>query len=159
MGDLTSPPADVISIACRFAVTSPCAKSKRGAALFNARTLRAISAGCNGPAGDRSCDGSEACRASCSRRCAHAEQRALRYAYAVSDDRGDLELVHVKVVDGRLVAGGPPSCWQCSREVLEARIAAVWLYQDAGGGQFWRRWEAAEFDAASRSSGIVDTVY
>lgn len=40
-----------------------------------------------------------------------------------------LDLVHVKVVNGELVAGGPPSCWQCSRTIYDALIGGVWLYE------------------------------
>lgn len=38
--------------------------------------------------------------------------------------------VHVKVVGGALVAGGPPSCELCSKEILDAGyVDLVWLYE------------------------------
>jgi hypothetical protein len=40
-----------------------------------------------------------------------------------------LDLLHVKVIDGAVVPGGGPSCWQCSRLVVEARLRGVWLYE------------------------------
>ncbi len=41
-----------------------------------------------------------------------------------------LHLLHVKIDEaGRVVAGGPPSCWQCSREVAEVRLGYVWLLE------------------------------
>jgi hypothetical protein len=60
----------------------------------------------------------------------------------------DCELVHVKVVDGLVVAGGGPSCWQCSRLALEVAVAAVWLYEIDNGPR-WRRYTAEEFHRAT----------
>ncbi len=66
----------------------------------------------------------------------------------------DLELVHVKVVGEVVVAGGPPSCWQCSREVVEYGIRGVWLYTeqpddpempDVAQPGVWRYRTGAEF--------------
>lgn len=132
-------------------MASPCAKSKRGVALFNreradrvangwhepAVTRQAypglvgevvVALGMNGPPTGFACTGSEACRRDCAKLCLHAEQRAL-WAAGALDDVGDLELVHVKVVDGIVVPGGGPSCWQCSRLIAEVGLRGVWLLE------------------------------
>lgn len=70
--------------------------------------------------------------------CEHAEARAIRQA--MIGDRFEClrplsDLVHVKVVhgplaDGKLVAGGGPSCVQCSRLIVDVGfIAGVWLHE------------------------------
>lgn len=78
----------------------------------------------------------------CAMMCLHAEQRALRMvldtcirAEFIADgdfrlSMEDLELVHVKVdARGKLVPSGPPSCWQCAKEIAECAIFGVWLYE------------------------------
>jgi deoxycytidylate deaminase len=146
---MNAPPAYVIEAARLAALKSPCAKSKRGAALLNRELadmvfrvashvpfdgLGVIAAtGFNGPPEGLSspgalCSGSDLCRRDCAKLCLHAEERAIRAAGAL-DDVADLELVHVKVVDGRVVPGGGPSCWQCSRLVAEVKLRGVWLFE------------------------------
>jgi len=123
----------------RLAACSPCAKSKRAVVVYERYPYRSWGAGFNTPPAPMRCDGSEACRRDCSKICMHAEQMAIR---AALEHRGHefksmegvlllagLEMVHVKVVDGQIVPGGPPSCWQCSREVLEMQIGAFWLFE------------------------------
>ena len=149
-----APPDYVIEAARLAAVQSPCAKSKRGVALFNPElhddSVRAwerastyavthadilqfratrviVASGFNGPPRGFSCTNSMVCRGSCRDVCMHAEQRAL--IIAVGCDVGDLEIVHVKVVDEQVVAGGGPSCLQCSRFVADVRIRGVWLFE------------------------------
>lgn len=85
------------------------------------------------------CDGgSPRCREVCGKRCVHAERRALDgmlsmlggFVPQVDREPSDLDLVHVKLgTDGRVIAGGGPSCWQCSREILDVGIGGVWLYE------------------------------
>jgi deoxycytidylate deaminase len=131
-----APPVQAIAKAVEMAMQSPCAKSRRGAVVFDPSMGSLISGGWNAPPSGRECDGSKACRESCARRCLHAEATALRWVYllAMRGDRSEvaavkrLELVHVKVVDG-LVAGGGPSCASCSMDILNSGIAAVWLFQ------------------------------
>lgn len=150
----------VIEAARAAALLSPCAKSKRGAALFNrvsadalepggewgpgsfrrssmpdwdqakAEAAVVIATGYNGPPTPFQCHGTPACRLACPKLCMHAEDRAIRLGCSL-DDVSDLELVHVKVVDGQVVPGGPPSCWQCSRTVVDVRLRGVWLYERA----------------------------
>lgn len=146
------PPIWAVEIAIEEARKSPCAKSKRGAVAFSDDGSRAgrllFGVGCNGPALG-GCDGSEACKASCGKRCVHAEARAIRGAAGATCD-----VVHVKIDErGELAAGGGPSCWQCSRDILDAGISGVWLYERHGGndGELflvvdrWRYYTAAEF--------------
>jgi deoxycytidylate deaminase len=77
---------------------------------------------------------------SCSKRCVHAEMRAIR-----TNARG-ADVVHVKIDEhGELVAGGGPSCWQCSREILDAGCKGAWLYEQSQPGDCWRYYTAADF--------------
>jgi len=150
------PPSYVIEAARKAALESSCAKSKRGVALFNRRDVdrlpqlgqltgltpvteairqraehAAIAAiGFNGQPPPFMCSGSDLCRRDCGKLCLHAEERAIRAAGAL--DAVDLELVHVEVVDGQVVSGSGPSCWQCSRLVVEVKIRGVWLYESLG---------------------------
>lgn len=140
---IEAPPDYVIEAARLAAIQSPCAKSKRGVALFNredadrwdrARSLPSdrqsiVSRGFNGPPARFVCKESMVCRGSCADICMHAEQRAIIAALG-ADDVCDLELVHVKVVDGKVVAGGGPSCLQCSKLVVDVGLRGVWLFED-----------------------------
>ena len=73
----------------------------------------------------------DACRQSCAKRCIHAESKALKLAMVAEPDGSpDWAMIHVKIdADGNLVADGGPSCWQCSREILDAEIAGIWLFE------------------------------
>jgi deoxycytidylate deaminase len=134
------PPAFALGAIERLASCSPCIKSKRAAVVFDANSQRLWGSGFNTPPSPMHCDGSDACRRDCGKICIHAEQMALRAAIehrvgefgapgdGVSSLAG-LTMLHVKVVDGKVVPGGPPSCWQCSREVLDAQLAGFWLYE------------------------------
>lgn len=156
MTDLVAPPPEVIDLAVRAANTSPCAKSKRGVVLFFVNVnggLRFSSAGFNSPPGGLSCLRTEACAERCASYCVHAEQRALA-AVRHGDPISRLEAVHVKTVDGQLVAGGGPSCLPCANAVLDAEIAAFWLYE-VGEPPRWRRYTAREFyDATVIRTGL-----
>lgn len=133
---MISPPENVVTEAIEAAMRSPCEKSKRGVVIFLADLTETgdgvgIASGYNGMPSGYTCDGSKVCRASCAKRCLHAEDRAIRNAIAANGDRRlhEFEAVHVKVVDGQLVWGGGPSCWQCSRTVLDVGLKAFWLYE------------------------------
>jgi deoxycytidylate deaminase len=166
----TEPPPNAVEEAVFTAKRSPCAKSKRGVAVYARSGSEVVGAGFNGPPLTTPCAGTDACRQSCSKVCVHAEIRALRQAHAVAHrsrhSMAYFDAVHVKVVDGALVAGGGPSCWQCSREVLDVGLGGFWLYQEPpaecpepdciGGpdcqtptGPTWRYYTAAEFHAAT----------
>lgn len=132
---MISPPRYIITFAEGIARRSPCAKSKRGVVLYHPSYPDPFGWGHNGQPKPLACTGTEACRASCRMICCHAEERAVRDV--LRRDRGrsglgtHLELVHVKVDStGALVGGGPPSCVQCSRTILDVGwIARVWLYE------------------------------
>ena len=163
-----NPPANIIDAAIRAALWSPCEKSKRGAVVFymystGDRGMK-IATGFNGPPGAIACTGTDACRAVCGRACVHAESRAIRAACERAKPQDGspalegLEILHAKIVAGELVAGGPPSCWQCSREILDAGLGSVWLYEldveapasaAIHGKGVWRRYSAAEFHAVT----------
>ena len=122
---------------------SPCKKSQRGVVLVDRTRLTWIST-YNGPPFhpdgdyDFSCTGSEKCRSNCNKVSVHAEERAL---IAANRDFKGGEMVHVKTIDGRLATSRKPSCWQCSRMIVQAGLAGMWLYQEGG----WKRYTAKEF--------------
>jgi hypothetical protein len=107
----------------------------------------------------------------CSMMCVHAEARAVRDSANYQEwevvPPEATDLVHVKTITpqqlddldelgqgprgllmtssgktiGMIAVSGHPSCWQCSREILDAGLGGVWLYHAEG----WRRYAAAEF--------------
>lgn len=168
---MNAPPDYVIEEARKAALKSPCQKSKRGVAVFNPEeaerrrphmhqhsgNIIVAGVGFNGPPLGFRCDGSVECRRDCAKFCLHAEHRAIRAA-GILDDVGDLELVHVKVIGEHVVPGGPPSCWQCSREVVDVGLRGVWLFEvidgDVTGHDLrdvgvWRYYTAYSFHVAT----------
>lgn len=133
-----APPQHIIDAAIRAARRSPCAKSKRGVVVYVVSSGIDIASGYNGPPAGGACAGDAVCRAACGKLCVHAEMRAIRQAHIQLHRRelgiGSMaacEAVHVKV-DGpgmMLMPGGGPSCWQCSREVMDVGLAGFWLYE------------------------------
>jgi deoxycytidylate deaminase len=145
--DLREPPAHIVQLAVEAATCSPC-RSKRGVAIFNGADL--VTVGYNYKPRGFDCDGSSACKATCREQAVHAEQAALITApWPVLG----AEMLHVKAVDGALVASGGPSCVQCSKLILSSGIAGMWLYEDHG----WRRYEAAEFHRLSLDALLTGT--
>jgi deoxycytidylate deaminase len=134
-----NPPKHIVEFAIEAANLSPC-RSKRGAAIFHGECI--LSTGFNHKPNGFTCDGSEGCKSLCRNDAVHAEQAAIigagrRFSLA--------EMLHVKTVDGKLVSSGPPSCLQCSKLILEAGIAAMWLYHEDG----WKRYDAHTFHLLS----------
>jgi deoxycytidylate deaminase len=109
---------------------STCCKSKRGVAIYCGARL--VIAESNSPPKGFRCGGDDACRASCNKVAVHAEERALLHWRPTFV--GEYDLVHAKVGEtGNLVTSGPPSCWQCSRMILDADIITrVWLNHAQG---------------------------
>jgi deoxycytidylate deaminase len=130
-------PAPPMTKLVTWASFAPCHKSKRGVVIVAAdgRTF----SGNNVPIVGQ-CDGTPECRRDCAKICIHAEQMALATA---GEAANGAELFHLKVVDGKPVASGAPSCVECSKLMLLAGIDGVWLFQQVG----WRRWTAEEFHA------------
>ena len=165
----TPPPLSMIDYAIEAAKQSPCVKSKRGAVLFD-DDGRVWGKGWNGPPPQvegtlGKCDGSAACREHCTKRCLHAESRAIIDAMTWSEGGSRFPaLLHVKIdEDDKLVAGGGPSCWQCSRMIVDVGfITGVWLYQRAfadGPEEHQRAWcwyKAADFHRITADAcGII----
>lgn len=127
-------------VAVSAAADSGCLKSQRGVAIFECESQLAHAA--NGPPKPFACQGDRACRAACNRVAVHAEQRALFGAARFAQKFQFADLIHAKIdAEGRLTASGPPSCWQCSRLILEAGIPRVWLHHSIG----WRCYSALDF--------------
>lgn len=121
----------------RAAEKSGCKKSQRGVVIVT--SYGAMTEGTNRPMIGW-CDGSEACRRDCAKICIHAEQAAILDAGASA--RG-AELYHLKVKYGLPVPSGTPSCAECSKLMVAAGVAGVWLLGELG----WRRWTAEQFHA------------
>lgn len=149
VGPDAAPPVWSIEDAESAASRSPCQKRKVGIDIY--RCVRALpggrelvvdtmASGYNGPPwtyeGDDpldegDCDGSEACRRDCARRCVHAEPRAIDAVIDSLRDHGNmLRMVHVKLDDaGKLMACDGPSCVECSKLILDCGIGGIWLYE------------------------------
>jgi deoxycytidylate deaminase len=152
VGQEAKPPSFAIAAALLAATCSPCHKSKRGVAVYRMlealdggqeRVEQTLVQGYNGPpwlwTGDdldreMGCDGSEACRRDCGRRCVHAEARALlSLPPDLADAPSSLRLVHVGLGDDhRVVAGKGPSCEACSKTILDQGVGGIWLYERLG---------------------------
>jgi len=124
----------------KFAITaalqSPC-QSKRGVVIWDGDGI--ISAGFNHLPSPFACDGSSSCRNICSRAAVHAEEHALLRANR--HRLAGASMLHVKVIDGKPVPSGDPSCLRCASMVLESGIAHFWLLHEGG----WHEYTAAGF--------------
>lgn len=147
------PPQKAIDAAVAEAKASTCSKSNRGVVAVSCNTGNIVGYGYNEPPVPYKCLRNDECKANCNKYCIHAEIRAMNMVVWM---REFVDLVHVKVVDGELVKGGPPSCWQCSREILERNFRGVWLYLDPEG---WTYYTALEFHAVTlKHCGISQAV-
>lgn len=174
------PPPNMVSLAELAASQSPCVKSKRGAVVWGAYPggrNEILCAAWNGPPEPFVCNKNEQCAERCNKRCLHAESRALRSAMIAlpavkpTIPLAQVYMLHVKIElekglpsSGKVVPGGPPSCWQCSREILDMGLAGIWLYRrpDLGspGGAtkgIWRFYNALEFHVSTlKHEGLFD---
>ena len=155
------PSKDMIKLAEEAARMSPCVKSKRGVVAFADRTPYAgapseayLGRGYNGPPPRVTCLQTQECMDTCAKRCVHAESRAIREALRFKQDRDVVSLLHVKInSEGVCVPGGPPSCWQCSRELLDVGFDGIWLCELSEG---WVYYKAKEFhEITSRNCGVA----
>ena len=137
---------DAAYFAIRAALESPC-QSKRGAVIWGKNGV--ISIGRNHQPQPFPCDGSDICKENCGRTAIHAEQSAI--LKAAPDVIVGAHMLHVKVVDGKLVASGLPSCMECSKLILESGIAYMWLYHESG----WKWYTASEFHRASCEHNLI----
>lgn len=137
------PPQHIIDLAIEVSGWSPC-RSKRGVVIFTGENV--VSHGHNYKPKGFECDGSEACKSTCRREAVHAEQQALMSAGSQAHAS---EMLHVKTVEGKLVASGGPSCVECSKLARAAGIAWFWLYESGG----WRRYTMREFHWLSVIAG------
>jgi deoxycytidylate deaminase len=115
--------------AVRMGAQSPCAKSKRGVAIWDPELFDILCANHNHPPRGFACDGSDACRENCGRLCVHAEVAAMLDA---KSGLHRMHMLHVKVVDGEAAPSGPPSCIDCSKAILAAGIKVMWLLHEDG---------------------------
>ena len=128
---------DALKAAIDAAAHCGCRKSQRGVAIFH-RRFGLFSTGTNYPPAPFSCDGSKECRKVCNKICIHAEQHAM---LKVGAPLVGYEMLHIEVVDGEAVPSGGPSCWQCSRIILAAKLERMWLLHEDG----LRAYTAEEF--------------
>lgn len=137
------------------ACKSTCSKSKRGAVLYATTwtvslsydaepSRRLVGAGWNSPPNGFSCDGSLSCHSNCNKVAVHAEERVLLNFFPAPEHvfHTEYDLIHAKVnKDGILQESGGPSCWQCSRMILDAGIHRTWLYHSTG----WQWYSPEQF--------------
>lgn len=140
------------------ATQSTCAKSKRGVAIFefgNVRFQEVVMAN-NSPPKPFICTGTEKCKESCGKVAIHAEERAImrslrKHANNSYDDfawqSDEKDMVHIKVIDGKPVASTRPSCWMCSRKLVEAKMRYMFMVTDFddSGGPVFTGWTVEEF--------------
>lgn len=132
-----------LKAAVAVARLSPCMKSQRGVVIFDLER-GVLARGTNHRVDEQSCDGSPACRSACAKLCVHAELDALTAYFKPPQLLGKypwVHMLHVKVVDGHPVPSGPPSCWQCSRHIVNSGIRWMWLLHEDG----LKRYTACEF--------------
>jgi deoxycytidylate deaminase len=121
-----------------------CMKSKRGVVIWVRETGDYV-LGFNSPPDPFECTGrgvgpnfAKSCFGNCNKVAVHAEQAAIINAgkkglfTLAGIIFSPLEMLHVKVVDGKAIASGEPSCWQCSRLILDAGIKDMWLLHEDG---------------------------
>ncbi len=141
---------EALSLATKIATGAGCAKSKRGVVIWSDEGV--LAAGSNSPPTGFICGGS--CGPQCNKVAVHAEQRALMNCLKRGKRVVGAEMLHVKVTqqeDGvwLATAGGPPSCVDCSKLILESGIAGMWLYEDRPEGPSLVRYTAQEFHEAT----------
>ncbi len=148
------PPSWAIEAATYAARKSWCAKDQRGVVVYHEESGHEdFVAASNGPEAPFKCSGGDVCRQHCGQLAGHAEERAL-WLWAAEGRMRGMKLLHVKVdAEGHGVAGGPPRCVTCSRTMLMAGAAGIWLWLDAehadGGEPAWRWYGAVEFHTLS----------
>lgn len=127
---------------------SPCAKSKRGVVIWDG-DFRPLAYQSNRPPYPLTCNGSASCRASCGKVAVHAEQAALLECLESGIRVYGAEMLHTKVAlvgdTWTGVAGGPPSCPDCSKLILASGIAGMWLIEMREGRATPVRYTAEEF--------------
>lgn len=129
----------MVEEAAQVAKGSGCLTSRRGVVIWpmppypmrhEIDTARLVLArGTNHQPAPHRCDGSKECQDACAKLCVHAEGAALRALGQGWSGLGGLHMLHVKInADGSLAPKGEPSCWQCSRELLDSKVIAyMWL--------------------------------
>jgi deoxycytidylate deaminase len=147
---MTPPTAEIVSTLVRMGQLAPCVKSKRGVVIVDTRMTAVVANAFNGPPPPFTCGGDDACRADCNKICVHAEAAAIsRLNEEGYEARSEYVLVHAKIVGDQMVPSGPPSCWQCSRQILHDGFAGVWLYESTPPVNRWRFYTALEFHRAT----------
>lgn len=116
--------------AVEAAKNSKC-QSKRGVVIWS-RYTGIITSGWNAPPAPFKCNGSDECKATCSKTAVHAEQAALMALIDDMFESDNLEMLHVKIINNEAVISEKPSCWQCSKLILASGIHSMWLYQKEG---------------------------
>lgn len=126
-------PEQALVAAAEIGARSPCAKSKRGVVIWDPEDRNFMVRACNHPPAGQVCDGSEECRANCRRLTIHAELGAILAAAKGQRPLASYHhMLHVKVVDGKPVPSGPPSCEDCSKHILGSGIGTMWLLHEDG---------------------------
>lgn len=128
----------------------PCCKSKRVSAIISSDTIEIYDDICqhpyivatNTPPGKLKCLNNEECKKNCNKYCVHAEENVILKAYSLKtiEVLGGT-ILHLKIVDGKAVPSGNPSCIYCSRKILQCGLKYMFLFHETG----WKRYTAEEF--------------
>jgi len=139
--DIPQPEFDeqwALNLAITAARLSPCKKSQHGVVIWHPG-FPDYARGWNHQPNPHTYDGSDHCRTNCGKLCVHAEAHALlrfpEVTKALPPGQSWMmgaHMLHVKTVAGEPVASGGPSCWQCSRLILQSGISTMWLLHDEG---------------------------
>ena len=130
---MNKPPSAAIGQAVAAALDAPCAKSQRGVAAYRetSHSPVVVAVAHNGPPRGFACPGRAICGEQCRKLACHAEARVLQQLGASDHSLSRVTLVHVKVVDGRPVTSGPPSCLPCAAAIADCG-ASIWLWHEDG---------------------------
>ena len=125
---MQQPPQWAIDAATEAARKSWCAKDQRGVVVYHEESGgEDLVSAANGPEAPFKCSGSTECRAACGKLAGHAEERAL-WLWAREGRMLGMKLLHIRLEGGVAVPGGPPNCISCSRTMLMAGAAGIWLW-------------------------------
>lgn len=139
---------EITSALARAALAAPCAKDSRAAALVSPGGLLLTLAN-NGPPFGFRCTRDAACAATCGRGAVHAEMRALLGVELAS--RANADMFHLRVdATGEPQPSRSPRCVDCTKHMLDAGVAALWLWHGRDNG--WKRYPMVEAHALSAAA-------
>lgn len=149
-------PQDHVHEIVDAATLGSCAKDQRAAALvtdLGSEGSLLLAVAPNGPPLGFRCARDHACAATCGKSAVHAEMRALLMVAPAG--RKGAEMIHARIDRaGVLQTSRTPRCADCSKHMLDAGVAALWLYHREG----WKRYPMREAHKMSAAAREIHTV-